>query len=889
MSSQQQKHTRRRSTARTPGQALPLIGLMIVVVVAMVGLSVDVGNTFSEERQAVAAANAASVAGFDTYIDRTGSTTNQSVYNQILNTLNANGVQVAAPGAAPENGELVLEALYLDAQGKLIENASPIITNEAKPVPANVSFIQVNLEGRVGTYFARVVGRGDLPISAVSHAGYCPSNEGIYPIAVNTKWLEGDKFRNPGDVEIPLDGKPDNEWRVLGAGSKYPGRTAMRLDVQDGPSSGGFSWLRWMEDKGANGASAISAPELQASLTVPGNAGAGFDEAPWPNANKPTDYPTQPGQLNAGDWVWGTPGYKNSADPFMDLHMSQGNKLVLPIYDEVQGQGSKAQYQIVDFGIFVVLSHGQAKGEKYIELVYLGDGAKQKSACVFNAAPDPAQIYTLFGDVQLRPEYAYNPADRKPIQYVVVLDVSGSMSANFNGQCDQKSSGAKKADKVPGTNYWQCSNGPDGAPAATATGTGPDYWWGTESERRIYVAKKALESLVRSTNMVGNGEYDVNRPVDQVALVWFNSTVDKGTGNYRNFSSDPNTIITNINDAGKTSDGVYRTQGGTNGAAGLYRAALAFDAAPKKVNFGGKDWDYKRVTIFITDGVSNQFLNKSANNLSGGSSSKDTYPSGHKCNVSNVAEIATCQVTGTDSNGGGLSVACNSCNPKVAGGMDRPITQAGNVSRQDIQPKGAEVYAISLSNIPDTGLKDSIASFPKYYFAASGLNKNADGSTNVDDIMKAINTAVETGLCTPRSDALDGKPEWRSTIPPDQFQAFPGSTTYPVVGEVFLTNVENGSEITIPITADSNGTLTYRKEDVPKGSYKLEPYLFYRHPLDPPTAGPRRYSLIDTGAGAPISAIVVNVGPGSSSTGSFNQQVRQDLKLRLLGDVCAKK
>jgi hypothetical protein len=110
---------------------------------------------------------------------------------------------------------------------------------------------------------------------------------------------------------------------------------------------------------------------------------------------------------------------------------------------------------------------------------------------------------------------------------------------------------------------------------------------------------------------------------------------------------------------------------------------------------------------------------------------------------------------------------------------------------------------------------------------------------------------------------------------------------YPTVGEVYLENVETGVSYTIPILAGSDGKLTYRKSDVPKGSYKLQPYVFYDHPLDPPTALPRLYSLIDTGAGAGNDSITVYVGPDASDTGSFNKEIRQDLKLRLAGDVCA--
>jgi len=416
--------------------------------------------------------------------------------------------------------------------------------------------------------------------------------------------------------------------------------------------------------------------------------------------------------------------------------------------------------------------------------------------------------------------------------------------------------------------------------------TGPTYYWNKKEERRIYVAKEALKSLVRSTNMDGNSDRDVNRPVDQIALVWFTHTVDKnGYGNFKAFSSVPGDVINNINSAGTSNGDTYRTNGGTNGAAGLFRAALALANAPSTVTVAGKTWDYKRVVIFITDGVSNQFLDKGKNNLYGGQSSNNTYPVGHICRtMDKVVEVASCQVTGTGSNGGGLSIAA----PGVVADMDRPITQAGNVSRQDIQPKGIEVFAISLSNIPDTGLSDSIASFPTYYFPADELIVDGSGKTNVDTIMATINTKVEDAPCSQRTDVMDGKPEWLPAFPAADLGSFDGLTlTYPNVGEVILENVENGASYRIPITVSADGTkMSYTKDKMPKGNYKLSAYLYYRHPLDLPTAKPRVYSLIDTSVGEAVQDIVINVGPQSSDTGSFNQQVRQDIKLRLDGDVC---
>jgi len=167
---------RRAARSRAPGQSLPLLGLMIVVIVGMVGLSVDVGNTFSEERRAVTAANTAALAGMNTYIARSQATTNRVVYTSIVNALNAHGVRVTAPGAEAQPEELTLEARYLDAQGRPIGNGSSLVTDDTNPVPSNVAFIEVGLRGRIDTAFARIVGRNDLPINAMAYAGTCTSS-----------------------------------------------------------------------------------------------------------------------------------------------------------------------------------------------------------------------------------------------------------------------------------------------------------------------------------------------------------------------------------------------------------------------------------------------------------------------------------------------------------------------------------------------------------------------------------------------------------------------------------------------------------------------------------------------------------------------------------------
>ena len=135
--------------------------------------------------------------------------------------------------------------------------------------------------------------------------------------------------------------------------------------------------------------------------------------------------------------------------------------------------------------------------------------------------------------------------------------------------------------------------------------------------------------------------------------------------------------------------------------------------------------------------------------------------------------------------------------------------------------------------------------------------------------------------CTPRSDQLDGRPEFRDTILADQYQAFPGGPTYPTVGEVFLENEADQTFWRMPIYAGPAAELSYRKVDLPSGSYRLQAYIFYRHPLDPPGQGLRRYSLIWQGDGNPVDSLTVSIVAG--------QDVRLDLKLLLFGEVCAQR
>ncbi|WP_322511971.1 vWA domain-containing protein [Chloroflexus sp.] len=859
--------TRSNPVRRARGQSIPLLALMIVVLVGMVALSVDVGRTFSEERRAVAAANAASLAAMNTYIRRPAGTTNTVIYDSIVNSLRSNGIEIE------NNPNVRMEAYYLNARGEPILGGARI-TRDGTVAPDNVAYIQVNLEGDVDTLFARVVNQNQLPFAATAYAGTCPPTDGVYPIGISNEYISGNQFRNPGDANG--DGVPDNNWQVLQSGA-YRGYTKMRLYPAENNAPGQFGWLRWLDGRGASGANANSAQELEMALTGTGTLSKGFMEVtPWPAPNlpRPANYPERPGELNVGDWVYGSSGFTSSSDrrAALDAHIANGTRMVLPIYDVVVGQGSNAAYRVVRFGLFVLTEYGRERSRPYMDFIFLGDPDRQGTAC--SATPPPpenANVVRLTGSVELWPEYQIVNSQRFPIQYVVVLDVTGSMSMNFRGEGSYTQNGRLVT--------AQCINDPFGQRPADPNCTGQaSNAWPVREERRIYVAKEAVRLLIDQMNMPGNRDYDSSRPNDQMVLIWFRESVPTSNRFPANgsFSSDPRALKQAVLDAGSVNGDPYLANGGTNGAGALYRAQQVLQSAPRTVRYNNRDWEYRRVVIFVTDGLSNYMMNVNASNLQGPHSNASTYspqsgPNTHRCFLlgREVLDNAPCQTTEI---GGRFQ------------GYDRPITQMVQVASQikalpsAPQGRSVDVYVVGISAVPTLGLQDGVASTPRHFYMAETLQRGPDGLNNVDRIMLAINAEVEQGPCISGSDG-----EWRATIPGNHFQSVNG-LSYPNVGEVILQDTLTNSVYRAPIVAGTDGRVRYTFEQIPRGTYRMQAYLFYRHPLDPPTARPRMYSQIFTGA-ASQSDMVVTLDP--SSQAGFVATIEQNLRLRLDGNVCA--
>jgi len=154
-------------------------------------------------------------------------------------------------------------------------------------------------------------------------------------------------------------------WEALAACELYPialhARTLSTLqvrveaaDILNGSGNGNFGWLSWNGDAGDTA--------LTQSLIAPGTS------ATYTNPQNSADH-----SLNIGDNVRGRPGVNNSSGvrAALDGLVQRGDLIVVPLWDQVSGQGNTLRYHIVGFA-WVRLSSYQLPGQNRISVQYFG-------------------------------------------------------------------------------------------------------------------------------------------------------------------------------------------------------------------------------------------------------------------------------------------------------------------------------------------------------------------------------------------------------------------------------------------------------------------------------------------------------------------------------------
>jgi Flp pilus assembly protein TadG len=732
--------------SKTSGQSLPLIALMIVVLFAMVGLAVDVGNTYAEQRSTVRASNAAALAGMTNLINGGD---DASVYKVIVNSLKSNNIRVAA-GAQTQSGERVLSANYLDASGAPLAACPNVGSNCPASALNGVKYIHVNVGGKVDTYFARVVGRPDLPVGADAWASRGACVSGIYPIAIHDTLLGTNGFLNS---EGPY------------SDTYYRNKTTKTIEMHsDASPSGNFLWLRWDQDAGDQERGGL-AVATAAMLTGPGNIAGGFDEAPWPTGNndlnlpKPQGYPLSPGTLSGGDWVYPNTGVSNRIEirQQLDWHIANRTVMILPIYDAIAGGGNASSYHISRLGAFLLLGYN-LNGQGFFKFAYLGNGGE---CATLTAPPARTNNVGIIGQVQFRPREFVVPRDRPPVQYEIILDISGSMSWNFAGQVGSRG------------NATQCTGVIYTSPC--------DGGWSPSSDRRIVISKNAIKAFI-----------DQMLPNDSMRIVTFSGGPISSPGNQRavtqltkvlptaGWSSDQAALKSAVNSISDDTNGL------TPSAVGIASGAEVYEAAPDTAPNGQT---YRRVSIFLTDGVANIFRDGSAERYTDGCGS----------------EIANCNTGYNES------------------GVARPIQAM--IDASDALKQFAQVYVIALAGVDQTGLS-SVASGPNAPFFSSARDAGA-----LQRIFDDIATDVQVGDCVP-----NGGNTWERTMDDSEVGDVgppQGPLTYPTVGKVYLKDqhgqaLPNGSGVRDIQVDPSSGNMIYRFDNLAPGTYQMEAFVSYR-------------------------------------------------------------
>ncbi len=436
-----------RRSRRVRGQSSILLALMIVVLIGFIGLSVDVGNAYGQQRRVQAAANAGALAAMGSVL---ANNTNNGVWSDVQRTLVGNRINATAPYSY--RVDYVKTDGTVETLGEW-NGSTSYVPNGSSAAPANIDRIQVTATEKVSTFFARVLGTSELPVSANGVACFGDYGFGVYPLGVPIT-LRPPAGTTPGHTVFLSNGTQlsSTDSRYGKWGSAMQGMTIRFPIAQGNDFIAGIHvpWLNWGgQDQTVNGVTYTSVPgansasTLGAAWTYPGTLSNGFLEAISADSAKPNTKPMR--KLQRGDWISGDPGVKATLKDQLDTMRTNRTDVVLPFYDVSNGtNGSNAAYHAVNFGHFNIANFDLTGSPKYIDLLYLGNATTAPQSCGSEVSaswrnpqgtpvlPSPGKQFNIAGQAQMTRVWRTGiSSNTTSYDIVLVMDTSGSMARDW--------------------------------------------------------------------------------------------------------------------------------------------------------------------------------------------------------------------------------------------------------------------------------------------------------------------------------------------------------------------------------------------------------------------------------------------------------------------------
>lgn len=309
---------------RASGQIIAIFAIGLIAIIGMVGLVVEGGNIFAQQRIAQNATDSAANAG-------------AIVIAENLSGVTRTGGQVfsAITGAATANGLANAAAEYTDGFGVPVG----VNVTAANPIPATARGVRVGGDRVAGTAFARVLGINQLTASAGATAvagaasADCVADEDgctllpvTFPVKVATCEADGTLSGGTWVGAPPPDAAGQDYWPIVGADDLprpadpdgNPDTMAI-LSLCRGPdeASGAFGWLDLVG--GMNLAEEIEGP-LNTTVDLP-------------------------------DWFQTQPGNPNSVEDELEAYIHQ--PVLIPLHNGAcrEDPGDDAVCELDDEGV----------------------------------------------------------------------------------------------------------------------------------------------------------------------------------------------------------------------------------------------------------------------------------------------------------------------------------------------------------------------------------------------------------------------------------------------------------------------------------------------------------------------------------------------------------